>query len=195
LDCHHATQHGAQAATVRDVAQTSRCILPEAIRRLLLMLLKNLDILRRQDLVILYVVLLNVMNVLSFDSRVFLAETTTKSTRYFLILFDALIWMLFGRIPQELLLNLQGCFMKKSPLAVFMIFKCSPRLWVHSRLTMMGGMRAAIGVLRRSNRPEKHEDKLKFSSARKARSVHSNMSMASALGGATAQSVRSDKGH
>jgi hypothetical protein len=58
-----------------------------------------------------------------------------------------------------------------------------------------GGMRAAIGLLHRSKRPEKHEDKLKFSSARKTRSVHSNMSMASALGGATAQSVRSDKGH
>jgi hypothetical protein len=58
-----------------------------------------------------------------------------------------------------------------------------------------GGVRAAIGVLHRSNRPEKHEDKLKFSSARNARSVHSNMFMASALGGANAQSVRSDKGH
>jgi hypothetical protein len=58
-----------------------------------------------------------------------------------------------------------------------------------------GGVRAAIGVLHRSNIPEKHEEKLKFSSARKARSVHSNMSMASALGGATAQYVRSDKGH
>jgi hypothetical protein len=50
---------------------------------------------------------LNVMNVLSSDSRVFLAEPTTKITRYFLILFDALIWMLFGRVFQELLLNLQ----------------------------------------------------------------------------------------
>jgi hypothetical protein len=56
-----------------------------------------------------------------------------------------------------------------------------------------GGMRAAIGVLHRSNRPEKHEDKLKFSSARKARYVHSNMLMASAIGGATTQSVRIDK--
>jgi hypothetical protein len=58
-----------------------------------------------------------------------------------------------------------------------------------------GGMRLAIGVLHRYNRPEKHEGKLKFSSARKARSVHSNMFMASTLGGATVQSLRSDKGH
>jgi hypothetical protein len=159
------------------------------------MLLKNLDILLRQDLVILYFVLLNVMNVLSFDSRVFLAELTTKITKYFLISFDVLIWIIFGRVPQELLLNLQECSMKKLPLDVFIIFKCSPSLWAYSRLTVMGGVRAAIGVLHRSNRPSKHKDKLKFSSARKARSVHSNMCMTSALGGATAQSVRSDKGH
>jgi hypothetical protein len=44
-----------------------------------------------------------------------------------------------------------------------------------------GGVRAAIGVLHRSNRPGKHEDKLNFFSVRKARSVHSNMSMSSAL--------------
>jgi hypothetical protein len=43
--------------------------------------------------------------------------------------------------------------------------------------------------------PGKHESKLKLSSARKARSVHSYMFMASVLGGATAQYVRSDKGH
>jgi hypothetical protein len=137
LGCHYATKHGAQAATVRDVAETYRCI-PEAIRRLLLMLLKNLDILLRQDLVILYSVLLNVMNALFFDSRVFLAELTTKITKYFLISFDVLIWMLLGRVSQELLLNLQEFSIRKSPLAVFMIFKCSPSLWVHSRLTMMG---------------------------------------------------------
>jgi hypothetical protein len=138
LGCHYATNHGAQAATVRDVAQTSRCI-PEAIQRLILMLLKNLDILLWQDLVILYCFLLNVTNVFSFDSRVFLAELMTKITKYFLISFDVLIWMLFCRVPQELLLNLQEYSMKNSPLAMFMIFKCSTSLWVHSRLTIMGG--------------------------------------------------------
>jgi hypothetical protein len=138
LGCHYATKHGVQASTVRDVAQTSRCI-PEAIRLLILMLPNNLDILLLQDMVILYFFLLNVTNVLSFDSRVFLAELTKKITKYFLISFDILIWMLLGRVPQELLLNLQECSMKKSPLAVFMIFKCSPSLWVNSRLTTMGG--------------------------------------------------------
>ena len=58
-----------------------------------------------------------------------------------------------------------------------------------------GGMKAAIGRMHRSNIPGKNEAKLKFSSARKSQSVHSNMFMKSALGGATAQYVRSDKGH
>jgi hypothetical protein len=58
-----------------------------------------------------------------------------------------------------------------------------------------GGIRAAIGILSRSNRPGRHEEKQKFSSSRKARSVHANVFMASALGGATSKSVRSDKGH
>ena len=57
-----------------------------------------------------------------------------------------------------------------------------------------GGTREAIGLLHRYNRTGKHKDKLKFSSSRKARSVYYNMFMASALGGSTAQSVRSGKG-
>ena len=82
MDFHYATNHGVQTFTLRDVAQASWCI-PEAIQRLLLSMLKNMDILLQQDLVILYFVLLNVTSVLSFDSRVFLAEATTKITKYF----------------------------------------------------------------------------------------------------------------
>ena len=58
-----------------------------------------------------------------------------------------------------------------------------------------GGVRVAIGVLHRSNRPGKHESKLKFSSSHKAQSVHSNIFVVSALGVATVQYVRSEKGH
>ena len=58
-----------------------------------------------------------------------------------------------------------------------------------------GGIQAAVGGMHRSNRPGKYKAKLKFSSARKSQSVHSNMFMTSALGGATAQYVHSDKGH
>ena len=42
------------------------------------------------------------------------------------------------------------------------------------------GIRAAIGVLRRSQRPGRHEATLKFSAARKARAVHTNVFQASA---------------
>ena len=49
-------------------------------------------------------------------------------------------------------------------------------------------------MLTRSNIPGKHEAKQKESSARKARSVHANIYMASASGGATPQVIRSDKG-
>ena len=62
-------------------------------------------------------------------------------------------------------------------------------------LEYYGGGRAAIGVLCRSNRPCKHKAKLKFSSARKARLLHSNIFVESALGGSTAYYVRSDKQH
>ena len=47
------------------------------------MLVKNLDILLQQDQVILYFVLFNVTSVLSFESRVFLAEVMKKITKYF----------------------------------------------------------------------------------------------------------------
>ena len=57
-----------------------------------------MDILLQQDLVILYFVLLNVTSVLSFDSRVFIAEVTTKITKYFYISLDLLIWMLYGQV-------------------------------------------------------------------------------------------------
>ena len=48
-----------------------------------------------------------------------------------------------------------------------------------------GGMWTAIGVLHKSNRPGKHKSKLKFSSEHKARSVHFDMFMESALVSAT----------
>jgi hypothetical protein len=54
--------------------------------------------------------------------------------------------------------------------------------------------RAAIGILYRKNLPGHDEIKQKFSSARKARSVHANMFMASDQGGATSKDIRSDKG-
>jgi hypothetical protein len=56
-------------------------------------------------------------------------------------------------------------------------------------------VRAAIGISCRTNRPGKHEAKQKYSSARNARSVHANIYLASGLGGATSQAIRSNKGH
>jgi hypothetical protein len=58
-----------------------------------------------------------------------------------------------------------------------------------------GGIRAAIGTICHTNRPGKHEAKQTYSSAHKARSVHANIHLASGLGGATSQAIRSDKGH
>jgi hypothetical protein len=60
---------------------------------------------------------------------------------------------------------------------------------------MRGGGRATIGILYRTNLPRRDEIKQKFSSARKARSVHANMFTASAQGGVTSKAIRSDKGH
>lgn len=45
-----------------------------------------------------------------------------------------------------------------------------------------GGMRVALGTLARSEQPGRHEEKMKYSSARKARSVHANVHQASARG-------------
>jgi hypothetical protein len=58
-----------------------------------------------------------------------------------------------------------------------------------------GGNRTTIGILYRKNLPGCDEIKQKFSSARKARSVHANMFMASAQGGPTSKAIQSDKGH
>jgi hypothetical protein len=55
------------------------------------------------------------------------------------------------------------------------------------------GMRAAIGVLMKSQKPGRHEDKIKFSAARKARSIHTNMYKASAKGCESSLYVRTDK--
>jgi hypothetical protein len=56
-------------------------------------------------------------------------------------------------------------------------------------------MHAAIGILHRTNLAGRHEATQKYASARKARSVHANIYMARAGGGATAQATRSDHGH
>ena len=76
----YATKYGVQTDTLRGVAQASRCI-PEVIRQILLMLVNDLEILFQQDLVIIYFVRLIVTSVLSFNSRVFLAEATTNITK------------------------------------------------------------------------------------------------------------------
>ena len=101
MDFHYATKHGEKTANIRGVAQASWCI-TEAIQQLLIIFLKNMDILLQQYLVIPYFVLLNVASVPSLDSRVFLAEATTKITKYFYISLDVLIWMISGIVLQEL---------------------------------------------------------------------------------------------
>jgi hypothetical protein len=56
------------------------------------------------------------------------------------------------------------------------------------------GMRPAIGILMKSQQAGGHEDKVKFSAARKARSVvHTNMFIASAKGYQLSMFVRTDK--
>jgi hypothetical protein len=55
------------------------------------------------------------------------------------------------------------------------------------------GMGAAIGILARSQRPGRDEDKIKFSSVRKARTVHTNVYAASAKGAEGTMSWRSEK--
>ena len=52
-----------------------------------------------------------------------------------------------------------------------------------------GGLRASLGLLTQSNFPGKIEAKIKISFARKARSVHANIYMASASGGSTSQVI------
>ena len=44
------------------------------------------------------------------------------------------------------------------------------------------GMRVALGILSRSQRPGRHEDRMKFSSVRKARALHTDVFNASARG-------------
>jgi hypothetical protein len=55
------------------------------------------------------------------------------------------------------------------------------------------GMRAAMGVLHKLQQPGRHEDKIKFSTAWKTRSVHSNLYKASPHGGGSRLVMRSDK--
>jgi hypothetical protein len=55
------------------------------------------------------------------------------------------------------------------------------------------GMRAALGVLFKSQKPGKHEDKIKFSAARRARTIHTNVFKASARGHTLSLFVQTDK--
>ena len=55
------------------------------------------------------------------------------------------------------------------------------------------GMRAAIGVLMKGQKPGRHEDKIKFSAARRARTVHTNMFKASARGCECSLCLRTDQ--
>jgi hypothetical protein len=55
------------------------------------------------------------------------------------------------------------------------------------------GIGAAIGLLRKSQRAGRHEDTIKYSSVRKARSVHTNVYQASAVAAAEAIVFRSEK--
>jgi hypothetical protein len=55
------------------------------------------------------------------------------------------------------------------------------------------GMSAAIGILVRSQRPGRDEEKLKFASARKARTVHTNVYAASARGADGSMVWRSER--
>jgi len=56
------------------------------------------------------------------------------------------------------------------------------------------GMRAAIAVLAKGEQPGRHETKVKFSTARKQRSLHTKISMASVQGGALAPKLLSERG-
>ena len=55
------------------------------------------------------------------------------------------------------------------------------------------GMRQALGILRRSQRPGRHEPKMKYSSVRKARSLHTDVYNASAQGAEGALVWRSER--
>ena len=55
------------------------------------------------------------------------------------------------------------------------------------------GMRAAIGVLMKGQKPGRHEEKIKFSAARRARTVHTNMFKASARGCECSLYLRTDQ--
>jgi hypothetical protein len=59
--------------------------------------------------------------------------------------------------------------------------------------TYDSGMRAAVGVLMKAQQPGRHEDKVKFSAARRARTIHMNIFKASAKGYAASRFVRMDK--
>ena len=55
------------------------------------------------------------------------------------------------------------------------------------------GIRAAIAVLAKSTRPGRHEKFVKFSTAQKERTVHTNLGMISATGGAMGPQMNTDK--
>jgi hypothetical protein len=71
-------------------------------------------------------------------------------------------------------------------------FEMFPPLGPYGR-DYQSGMKAAIGILSRCQRPGRDEDKLKWSSARKARTVHTNVHAASARGAEGAMVWRSER--
>jgi hypothetical protein len=56
-----------------------------------------------------------------------------------------------------------------------------------------GGMRAAIGVLMKSQKAGRHEEKIKYSTARQERSIYTNMFKLSAIGHTQTLFIRTDK--
>jgi hypothetical protein len=139
--------------------------------------------------------LLNVMNVYFIVSLVHRAFVQMIIIRDYSITSDVLIWMHSGPVQRIQYENFEECFFEEIKLGEHFGFEMFPKPMGPFPPGYDGGIRAAIGILSRSNRLGRHEEKQKFSSSQKARSAHANVFMASALGGATSKSVRSDKGH
>ena len=73
-------------------------------------------------------------------------------------------------------------------------FQIFPTLPVTFPTYYDGGLRAALGVLTRSNRQDKYEAKQNVFSSHKSRWVHANIYMANASDGETLQVIWIDKG-
>ena len=133
---------------------------------------------------------------------------------------DCCFWRLTGREPtlsDETDYQLQGyiwranldAFWSRRPGTVYglgNLFEEQVRVGEHFGFQMFeplgpfglaydSGMGAALGILMRSQQPGRHEAKMKFSAARKARSVHTNVYNASAKGVEGTLVWRSEKTH